>query len=126
MNKKTEYIFDIDPIAKPRMTRRDKFNPGSRAINYFSFKKTLKLMANLKGLVDLPGDLTIYFRIKMPESWSNKKKLENFNTPHCIRPDLDNLIKSVMDTLCPGEDSHIYRIYAEKFWNDKGQIYIII
>lgn len=120
------YEFIIDPVPKPRMTRRDKFNPGARAINYFAFRSALKSMANLQGLIDLPGDLHIYFRIKMPDSWSNKKKLEYFQTPHCVRPDLDNLIKSVLDTLSPGDDSHIYRILAEKFWNDKGQIIIII
>lgn len=120
------YEFIIDPVAKPRMTRRDKYNPGQAAIKYFSFRTALRLMANLKGLKELSGIVWIKFFIQYPESWSDAKKKRAYYTPHCQRPDLDNLIKGILDTLTIKEDSHIHTIKAQKLWFDTGKIQIKI
>ena len=41
--------------------------------------------------------------------------------PHQQRPDVDNLVKGVMDSLFQ-EDSHIHTIEAKKVWSDVGYI----
>ena len=41
--------------------------------------------------------------------------------PHQQRPDIDNLVKGLMDALLE-EDSHIHTVYAKKIWAEKGSI----
>ena len=64
----------------------------------------------------------ITFHLPMPKSWSQVKR-ENLNgTPHCSRPDLDNLFKALADSF--GEDSHIYEVHMRKVWAERGAIEI--
>ena len=51
------------------------------------------------------------------------KKFQRHGMPHQQKPDLDNLIKSVLDALFE-DDSHIYDLSAKKIWGDVGQIII--
>ena len=39
--------------------------------------------------------------------------------PHQSRPDVDNLMKGLMDCLFQ-EDAHIHTIYAKKVWSEIG------
>jgi len=57
----------------------------------------------------------------MPKSWSKKKKAEMLGQPHQQKPDIDNLLKALMDAVLP-EDSHIYDIRATKYWGNVGGI----
>lgn len=56
---------------------------------------------------------------KIPESWSKKKKWETINEgkrPEC-RPDIDNIVKVVMDGLngiAYGDDAQVVEIKASK------------
>lgn len=43
--------------------------------------------------------------------------------PHQQRPDLDNLVKAVLDAFFE-EDKQIYEIRGAKFWKVKGSILI--
>jgi Holliday junction resolvase RusA-like endonuclease len=43
--------------------------------------------------------------------------------PHQSKPDLDNLIKAVLDAF-KVNDQTVYRIVAFKAWSDKGTIVI--
>ena len=40
---------------------------------------------------------------------------------HQQRPDIDNLLKGLMDALLE-EDSHIHTVYARKIWSEQGAI----
>lgn len=64
--------------------------------------------------------MKVTFSIPMPKSWSDKKKREMRYMPHKQTPDVDNLIKGLMDTL--PEDSHIWNIHIEKVWDITGSI----
>ena len=57
----------------------------------------------------------------MPKSWSKKKKMQMLYCDHQQRPDIDNLLKGLMDALLE-EDSHIHTVYARKIWSDEGAI----
>lgn len=119
------YFFDIDPCAKPRMTRSDKWKKRKVTENYWQFKTELRKQAKEMGLVSLPIVIKLMeFGIKMPDSWSEKKKQKMENEYHIQRPDLDNLIKAINDALCD-EDSHIAEIrLAKKIWVKKGYVKI--
>ena len=44
--------------------------------------------------------------------------------PHKVKPDIDNLLKAVMDALIENDQS-VYRVTAMKFWDALGSIIII-
>jgi Holliday junction resolvase RusA-like endonuclease len=67
--------------------------------------------------------LIVHFRIKMPDSWSAKKRTSMRGQPHRQKPDLDNLIKAVGDALLI-EDKGICYIEAMKLWDMKDSISI--
>lgn len=75
-----------------------------------------------------PGDaLSLDFYIPMPKSWSKKKKAEMEFEPHQNRPDLDNLVKAVLDALFyqkKGGDSCVYMLDAAKTWRYEGMVII--
>ena len=45
--------------------------------------------------------------------------------PHQIKPDIDNMLKSVFDVLCPQGDQMIHSVVAKKIWGDEGKIIFI-
>ena len=116
------YYFDIAPLAKPRMVRSDRYRKRPVVERYWAYKDGLKLLANLQQF-ELPDSFSVRFFIPMPKSWSKKKKVEWEGKPHQQRPDLDNLLKALLDCLCD-EDSHIYEIRASKWWATEGRIVI--
>lgn len=114
---------EIDPVAKPRMTRSDKWNTRTVVMKYWKFKDDIKRAAAESNFV-LSLHYEIYFFIQMPASWSKKKKLLMNKLPHDTKPDLDNLVKSINDSLKDEDDSKIWHINAYKFWSDKPVIII--
>lgn len=112
-------VYDITPVAKPRMTRADKWKKRPAVLKYRAFCDECRI----KGMTIPESGAHIVFYIPMPESWSKKKK-EKYNLYcHQSRPDIDNLVKSVLDALFD-DDSHIYDIRASKFWSYTGSIYV--
>ena len=113
--------YRIIPIAKPRMTRRDKWldPPRPRVKRYWDFCNWCKLEK-----VALPCyGAHVTFILPLPESLSKKTKKTRNGKPHTIRPDLDNLIKSLSDAIYEN-DSVIYDIWATKIWGYEGKIII--
>ena len=122
----TYYTFDIPPRAKPRMTRRDKtfYNQSKQVKDYFAWKNALLLMAGKQSFT-LGDKVAIAFHIGMPDSWSKKKKSTMNGKPHKNRPDIDNLIKAVFDSLAVDDDSYIHELHCSKSWTDKPRIEIM-
>lgn len=112
------YIFELDPVPKPRMTQADKWKKRKTVTDYWEFKKLIRLEANKQGMGNLPSSIkSIEFNLPMPKAWSKKKKIEMWKTLHTSRPDLDNLLKGLQDALCV-EDSHIAEIGSmRKVWS---------
>jgi Holliday junction resolvase RusA-like endonuclease len=67
---------------------------------------------------------SIRFDIPMPKSWAKSQHGIYRNKPHRDRPDLDNLVKAVLDALM-GEDCTVWHLGSvEKRWSDVGQFTI--
>ena len=112
-------IYGIPPVAKPRMTRSDKWKKRKVTDKYWTFCDMVKAFhVEFKA-----GDHAI-FHIEMPESWSKKKKAEMVGTPHLQVPDTDNLVKALADAIYEN-DSHIWDYRATKRWSEIGCIEII-
>ena len=120
---KSSMSINIQPVAKPRMTRSDRWKKRPVVLKYWQFKDALKEKAEQKNW-NLSKDITIYFSIAMPKSWSKKKKKQMNKQPHKLKPDIDNLIKSVLDSLAE-DDSYVYSVKAVKSWSEKGNVWII-
>lgn len=116
--------LDVTPVAKPRMTRKDKRVPRPATAKYWAFKDELNLKWNLAGLGELPPVFDVVFHLPMPKSWSKKKRHRMASTPHQQTPDRDNLEKAFVDALTD-DDSYIYGGYVAKYWTD-GPGYIVI
>lgn len=114
-------IADLKPVPKPRQTRSDKWKQRPCVMAYRTFADELRLQFG-----DVPADaqhLTVHFRLKMPDSWSAKKRTSMRGQPHRQKPDLDNLVKSICDALLI-EDKGICYIEAMKLWDMKDSISI--
>lgn len=45
------------------------------------------------------------------------------NQPHQQKPDIDNLIKGILDALCD-DDAFVYEVHASKEWTYSGFIHL--
>lgn len=91
------------PMGRPRVTSNSRKTWAYEPENCESYKTTLKLhmVREMRGIhaVDEPVVINICYYFAVPESWSNKKKLEAFMTPCVNSKDLDNLDKAVLDAM---------------------------
>ena len=116
-------VIEILPVAKPRMTRRDKWlNPPRPAVaQYRAFADELRYL--LHGY-EVPPVFDIIFYLPCPPSWSAKKRREMHGKPHQQKPDIDNIIKAWLDSLTV-DDAYVYDVHAAKYWTD-GDGYIVL
>lgn len=69
--------------------------------------------------------LKVVFYMKTPTSYSKVRKERLENTPHTKRPDIDNLIKNVLDRgngILWNDDNMVYEISAKKLYSVKPRI----
>ena len=115
-------VIYINPVAKPRQTRADKWKQRPCVMRYRAFADELRLKYKRTKNQDA-GSFSVSFFLPMPDSWSDKKKEEMLGKPHKQKPDFDNLNKAVFDALFK-DDSFVWRVLTEKRWATKGAIII--
>lgn len=111
-------VYRIQPIGKPRMTQRDKWQQRPAVVAYRAFKDACRE----QGMF-IPAQCMIVFNIAMPVSWSKKHRASMNGQPHQQKPDLDNMLKAVMDAVHE-DDAHIWAVKAEKRWAETPSIEI--
>ena len=113
-------IVPIIPYAKPRMTQSDKWRTRPSVLKYRAFCDELRLrLAPYR--YKPPPCLVIEFYLPPPASMSQKKKEALEGKPYVRKPDIDNLIKSVLDALCE-DDSYVYSVTASKYYSNNPRI----
>lgn len=110
-------IIHIEPTPKPRMTQRDRWAKRPAVVRYYAFCDLLRELYK----DEIPERVEMWFSITMPKSWSKNKQKEMMGQPHKQRPDIDNLIKAVLDAKCE-DDSYVHTVLAHKTWDKKGSI----
>ena len=115
---KAERSYYIIPVAKPRMTRRDKWQKRDCVMRYRDYCDELR-----RQKVRFESGDHITFILPMPDSWSKKQRINHNGTPHLFRPDADNLVKAVCDALYDN-DSAIWDFRVTKIWGERGKIII--
>lgn len=107
----------ITPCPKPRQTRSDKWKKRPCVMRYRAFADECRLLGiNIHDMGD-----TVIFHIPMPKSWSKKKKRLMDQRPHQQKPDIDNLLKSLLDATMK-EDCTVWSISTYKQWSYDGAI----
>lgn len=106
--------YDIAPVAKPRMTRRDKRGDKRPCVaRYHAFKDECKLKK-----VEVPeSGAHITFYLPMPKSWSEVQKTIHMWEQHQQKPDVDNLLKALLDA-CYLDDSSVWDVRVTKRWTE--------
>lgn len=113
-------IYQITPVPKPRMTRRDRWAKRPCVMRYWAFADQCKALG-VKLSAD--GD-SVTFVLPMPKSWPKKKQEAMKGKPHQQKPDISNLLKALEDATNV-DDSHIWHYSGlKKIWGDAGQIII--
>lgn len=115
-------IILTNPMGAVRQTKRDKWKKRPVVERYHQFRDDLRYACKSNNF-ELGDTFEIIFYIPMPKSWSKKKMIKMYNTPHNQKPDIDNLVKAVMDALMT-DDKQVWKIKAEKRWSDLGSIMI--
>ena len=113
--------LNITPVAKPRMTQRDKWAKRKCVTDYYSYKDKVREAVSADDFPVCGAHVTFF--LPMPKSWSNTKKQRHYLKPHQSRPDVDNLAKGLLDALYE-EDAHIYDLRVSKYWAYTGLITI--
>lgn len=113
-------LIHLNPRPKPRMVQSDKWRKRPVVQKYWEYKDALRK----EYPHELPESLYLSFAIQMPKSWTKRKKEQLRHKPHQQKPDVDNLVKAVMDCLSD-EDSGVYKVHAQKYWADEGSVQIL-
>ena len=129
--------------VRPRQKQRPRFSHRGGKTRTYTPKQTKDFEAKLKSLAmqDLPenwkplkGDvkLTIRLKFEVPVSWSKEKKEKALNgeiKPNKKNGDIDNLAKSVLDSLngVIYEDDHqVNELEISKFYSETNEIAVHI
>jgi Holliday junction resolvase RusA-like endonuclease len=126
-----------EPVAKgrPRFSTRGKFPVAytPEKTKVYEFEVGMMALAAMGGTKPLEGALEafIYITYAVPESYS-KKRLEACLSgleKHTKKPDLDNVIKAVidgMDKIVFDNDSQITSIHATKVYGEVAKAEVMV
>ncbi len=123
-----EFAVEGAPVAKARarVVRGGAYT--LEATKGYEERVTAEALQAMSGLVmatrrePIKADVSIH--IPMSASWSGRRKLREQHTAHMQRPDIDNLVKSILDG-CEGvvfeNDTQVFHIQATKRWAGEGE-----
>lgn len=122
--------FINDGIPVPKARPKFSVNWVTRRITTYTDTKTKKAEEEIRSawLEKYGGEdateekvvLCCKFYLQTPKSYSKKKQKELEGKPHDHRPDVDNLIKTVMDGLNGTaylDDSQVVSVIASKYYS---------
>jgi len=116
-------VVEIVPVAKPRMTQRDKWAKRPAVMRYRRYCDELRSALGDWKMPCFGRQIT--FCMPMPKSWSETWKVSMEGKPHQARPDIDNLTKGILDALFDN-DAVVWDIRATKRWSMRPRIEIAL
>lgn len=131
MEEQTSREFSFRVLGEPVAKARPRFNSKTR-MTYTNQKtrnaerliQTEYIKQGGRNKNDYSGkvEIELVFVFPIRKSWSKKKQKAMLNKPHTIKPDLDNLEKTVLDALnglAFKDDSQVCLVIKEKFWSNE-------
>lgn len=115
------FLITGQAMGKPRMTQRDKWKQRPVVLRYRDWCDATRKAVGCaeKTTLIFPVKMTVRIFLSCPESWSRKKQLAHNGHPHTGKPDVDNIIKGIMDALFTN-DSFVFKVLAEKYWTESN------
>ena len=118
-------VFDIDPCpaARPRVSRWSTYYPKK----YTQFRNEMKALTSEMDTTpcDKLISVDIEFNVRIPKSWTKKKKKEK-NGQYCDNSsDIDNYLKAILDSLNGVlfvDDRQVVEVYARKRYSNRPNI----
>lgn len=132
----TEFQFTVDatPVPQPRQRSRvigkgkcafiQNYTPAKHPVQ--EFKRAVREAASNKFAKPLDGPLSMHVTFSIPAPKSDRKRA---NSVHAQKPDIDNLLKAVMDALSGVawvDDSQVWMVRASKWWSSSGAVAVSI
>jgi len=118
------------PKGRPRFTRSGHSYTPKRTKDYEKIIKTIAQEHVSKGdCFTMPVQVNANFHFQVPKSYSQSKRNDCLNGVLLPKPDLDNLLKSLLDALngiCFQDDTLVQKIRASKRYADKNFIEVEI
>ena len=122
--KKIKIVIPMPPVSKgrPRFANGHAYTPAKTR----QYEEAVQIIARNAINLALIGaiKLHIYFYMPIPKSWSKPKKrraMEGEIRP-TTRPDIDNLVKAILDSLNGGigynDDSQIVELHVEEWYGE--------
>lgn len=114
-------FIECAPMGAVRQSSSDGWKQRPVVMRYRAYKDELRLNLNLLITPDLLAALVgsknfdLVFKMPFPKTYNKKKRKLLAGTPHNEKPDIDNLIKAIFDTICI-DDKHICSVTAAKYW----------
>ena len=133
---RVEFVVEGAPVAKarPRVVRGRAYTPEATKVYEERVTAGALNAINLCGLAMPsrcePVKANVSIGIPMPASWSGRRKRREQRTTHTQRPDIDNLVKVILDG-CKGvvftDDTQVFHVEVTKRWASEGQLgYILV
>lgn len=114
-------------MGKPRMTQQDKWKQRPAVMRYRAWCDLVRFAAGVQAPMVLTQGvrLSVIVYLPCPASWSQATREQRMGTPHVSKPDLDNLVKGLMDALFVN-DSFVWMIEATKFWDNRLGPHVVV
>ncbi|KXA43164.1 MULTISPECIES: RusA family crossover junction endodeoxyribonuclease, partial [Staphylococcus] len=114
------------PMAspRPRFANRGKYVQTYMPATYTAHKAFIQKQMP-KAMLENNLIVTIEFLFNPPQSWSNKKRLAMIGQYKRTKPDIDNLIKTVLDAANKHlwkDDNQIVEVRSFKKYADESKI----
>ncbi|REI16773.1 RusA family crossover junction endodeoxyribonuclease [Staphylococcus felis] len=93
------YLENDRNLGNPKGSSRPRFTRGGHTYMPAPYVKHKKFVADQLPtlMIDKPIRLTIEFYFKPSKSWPKYKKESCIGQYHTIKPDIDNLLKTILD-----------------------------
>jgi Holliday junction resolvase RusA-like endonuclease len=132
-----KYTLNITPQTNVRATQgdriffripREKLRPAGlsrllRLEKYNDYKSSLSALVKQQRFTIPEQNVHMIFYIPVPKTWKEYKKNEMHMKLHQQKPDIDNLVKAVFDSIFT-EDKYIADFRATKRWVNQPEGYI--
>lgn len=114
--------------GRPRVTMHGTYTPKATKEYEEKVRKAWRESGN-EAINGVPLCVTINACFKPPKSVSKKKYREMLYTPHCKKPDADNIAKAVLDALnglAFADDSAIASLTVHKRYSEDPRVEVSI
>lgn len=132
-----KYILNITPQTNVRATQgdriffripREKLRPAGlsrllRLEKYNEYKESISALVKQQRFTIPEQNVHMIFYIPVPKTWKEYKKKEMHMKLHQQKPDIDNLVKAIFDSVFT-EDKYIADFRATKRWVNQPEGWI--